>query len=136
MDAAHSRRVVLATGTDGDALRICEAYLRHHGYEVVTVDDPELALEAARRCRPDLLITMHPTWLRSGCCVTQAVRADAALAATPVLSLASWVRASELAEAAEAGVTESLPMPMSLAMLLDAVRRLVAGSHGTPVAES
>ncbi|MDF1501339.1 hypothetical protein [Roseisolibacter sp. H3M3-2] len=136
MDAARARQVVLATGTDGDALQICEAYLRHHGYDVVTVDDPEVTLEAARRLRPDLLITMHPTRLRSGCCVTQAVRADAVLAATPVLSLASRVRASELAEAAEAGVTESLPMPVSLAILLDAVRRLVASPHRTPVAES
>ena len=136
MDAARSRRIVLATGTDGDALRICEAYLRYHGYEVVTIDDPELALDAARRLRPDLLITMHPTVLRSGCCVTEAVRADAILASTPVLSLASWVRASELAQAAEAGVTESLPMPVPLAMLLDAVQRLAAGSRGTPVAES
>ena len=68
--------------------------------------------------------------------MTQAVRADAALAATPVLSLASWVRASELAEAAEAGVTESLPMPVSLVTLLEAVRRLVPGPRGTPAAES
>ena len=136
MDAARSRRLVLATGTDADALRICETYLRHHGYDVITIDEPERVLETARRLRPDLVITMHPTALRSGCCVTQAVRADATLSATPVLSLASRVRASELAEAAEAGVTESLPMPVLLPMLLDAVRRLVAAPRAAPAAET
>lgn len=116
------------TGTDADALRICDAYLRHHGYDVVTIDEPERALEVARHRRPDLVITTYPTALSDGCCVTEAIRADATLAATPVLSIAGWVRASELADAADAGVTESLPMPVSLATLLDAVQRLVAAA--------
>jgi CheY-like chemotaxis protein len=102
---------------------------------VVTIDEPEQVLDVARRLRPDLVITMHPTLLRSGRCVTQVVRADATLAGTPVLSLASWVRASELARAAEAGVTESLSMPVALPVLLEAVQRLIMRTHASPAGE-
>ena len=132
--------IVLVTCGDADARQICADCLRHAGYTIVMVDDPDRALEVARRVRPRLIITSHPTWTSRHRTVTETVRAIGAFADMPILSLASWVRPDDLAGARQAGVTESLLMPTPLHTLIDAVRRLIgpppslAPSDGTEVA--
>ena len=123
--SSRDRHGILVTCDDADARQICDVCLRHAGYDVLTVDEPDLVLDAARRLRPDLIITSYPTRSSSGRTLTETIRADAALAATPILSLSAWVRAEELARAHDTGVTETLPMPVSLNALIGAVKRLI-----------
>ena len=118
-------RVVMVACSDADARQICETCLRHAGYVIVTVNDADQVLEAARRVRPHLIITSHPTWTSCSATVTETIRAAGTFADTPILSLASWVRPVDLDRAREAGVTESLTMPARLDLLIDTVRRLI-----------
>ena len=139
MQSVHSpaeAQVVMVTCSDPDARQICEICLRHAGYVIVTVGDADRALDVARRVRPQLIVTSHPTWTSTRSTVTETVRAVGTFAETPILSLASWVGSDDLARAREAGVTESLLMPTPLHALLDAVRRLIgpappSAPHGT-----
>ena len=122
---SRSRALILVASSDDDARKICTACLRHAGYDVLPVDDPDGVLLAARRTRPDLIITSHPTRTSTGDAVTEQLRGDAALASTPILNLASRVMPADLAAADAAGVTASLAMPAAIEALVDAVRRLV-----------
>jgi len=127
--ARSKRGTVLVTCLDEDTRRICEDCLKHVGYEVHVVENPDAVLSRARAARPDVIITSHPTYTSFGVPVTALVRHDAVLARTPVLNLASWALQDELAAAAADGVSLSLPMPILLENLLDAVDRLSRGEH-------
>lgn len=131
MRATNGRRVLVACA-DADMRRICDDCLRHVGYDVVTVDDPDRALTMLRRVRPHLVITSFPTTTSTGQSVTEAIRADADFRGTPILSLASWVRPDDLARARSAGVTESVPIPVPLNALIGTVRRLIGPAAPVP----
>lgn len=122
--ATNGRRVVV-TCADADMRQITERCLRHVGYEVVTVVDPDRAVTTMRSVRPHLVITSFPTRTTAGRLLTEAIRADADFDDTPILSLASWLQPEDLAHARSAGVTESVPIPVSLNTLVGAVRRLI-----------
>ena len=121
---SNPRGTVLVVCPDEDTRRICEDCLRHAGYEVHVVENPDAVMRLARATRPDVIITSYPTYTSSGVSVTALVRHDAVLAHTPVLNLASWALQDDLAAAAADGVSLSLPMPILLENLLDAVDRL------------
>ena len=99
------------------------------GCVVHVADDGDAAVALAAAVRPDLVVTTYPNRTRGGEPLASCVRRTPGAARVPVLNLASRVRDEELAEAAAAGVDESLPMPVCLAELLDAVERL-AGRRG------
>lgn len=127
MARSHGTTLILVVCDDADAREICQACLRHAGYHVVAVDEPDRALDVARRLRPDLVVTSFPTATSTGESVTEAIRADGAVSGTPILSLSAWIRPEELERARVAGVSESLAMPVDVGCLVGAVRRLVAG---------
>jgi CheY-like chemotaxis protein len=126
---SNPRGTVLVTCVDEDTRRICEDCLRYAGYEVHVVEDPDAVMSRARAARPDVIITSYPTYTSFGVPVTVLVRRDAMLAHTPVLNLASWALQDDLDAAAADGVSLSLPMPILLKNLLDAVDRLSRGEH-------
>jgi two-component system cell cycle response regulator DivK len=125
----QGRGTVLVTCLDEDARRICAHCLTHAGYQVHVVENPDAVMRLARAARPDVIVTSYPTFTSLGVPVTALVRHDPMLAHTPVLSLASWAQDDDLAAAAADGVSLSLPMPVLLENLLDAVDRLVRGEH-------
>ena len=127
MTRAHGTTLILVACDDADAREICEACLRHAGYDVVAVDEPDRALDVARRLRPDLVVTSYPTPTSTGASVTEVIRADGAVSATPILNVSAWIRPEELERARLAGVSESLAMPVAFGCLVGAVRRLVVG---------
>lgn len=128
--------VVLVACTNFDTREICTLGLRHAGYDVVPVDDPDGVLDLVRGTRPDLVITSYPTRLACGTLLAAAIRADHACAATLILNVSSWVWPDDFARASHAGVTESLPLPIRLQDLVDAVRRLVGPAPCRPLPDA
>ena len=126
---SNPRGTVLLTCTNEDTRRICEDCLRHAGYEVHAAENPDAVMSLAHAARPDVIITSYPTYTSLGVPVTVLVRNDPTLARTPVLNLASWALQDDLDAAAADGVSLSLPMPILLENLLDAVDRLSRGEH-------
>jgi CheY-like chemotaxis protein len=126
---SNPRGTVLVTCVDEDARRICADCLTYAGYEVHSVENPDAVMSLARTARPDVIITSYPTYTSLGVPLTALVRNDALLAHTPVLNLASWALQDDLDAAAADGVSLSLPMPILLENLLDAVDRLSRGEH-------
>ena len=56
-DEATARRCVLVVDDDEDSLRALERLLIDDGFSTVTAADGEAAIVAARRARPDVVIT-------------------------------------------------------------------------------
>ena len=116
---------ILVVSRNADTRVIFGAALRHAGFRVLELAEPERVLEQALTERPALVITDYPT--RAGeATVTELLRQDARTDAVPILNATSHVFPEELARAAAAGVSASLPLPASLADLVREVRRLLA----------
>ena len=116
---------IAVVSRDPDTRQILDLWLRHLGYAVCVVADPDRVLEVARAVRPKLVITNYPTLLSSGDTVVEAIRGSPELAQTLVLSLTSHVSPHDLAAATTAGVDLSVPMPVPLSVLSDEVIRLI-----------
>jgi CheY-like chemotaxis protein len=78
------KRVLLVEKSD--AVRgAAEAVLRHNGYEVIALSDPEKALEVVSFSKPDLLLAASNLVCQNGKPLYERLRADNRLAAVPLL---------------------------------------------------
>ena len=120
---------ILVVTADADSACVYECWLGHLGYEVHTVTDPDDAFRVALSLRPDPIVTNFPTPLASGGTLTARVRATRELAPTPLLDVTTHGLPAEVAMAAAAGASATLPMPTPLEDLAGADRRLIGPPH-------
>lgn len=94
------------------------------GHEVVLEADGQAGLAAVRRERPDVVILdwMMPNMTGLEAC--EAIRADAAIAGTPVLLLTARAQEADVEKGFAAGATDYLLKPFSPRELLNRVEAL------------
>ncbi len=116
--ASPSEGYVLVADDNADLRDYVRSLLQGRGYQVTVVGDGLQALEAARRRRPDLLLTDVMMPRLDGFELLAAIRADADLADVPVVMLSA--RAGEEAKVGglEAGADDYLAKPFSARELL------------------
>ena len=110
-----------------------EAHIRHivsmklanAGYEVVTAEDGEEALELALAEHPDLVITDYQMPYLTGLEMCARLRANAATRQTPVLMLTARGFDIESHEMSAAGIVSVLSKPFSPREVLGKVQELV-----------
>ena len=69
-----------------DSIRgVAESLLRQNGYEVISLTDPEKALEVVKYTRPDLMITGSDLVCQNGKLLYERLKADDKLAVLPLL---------------------------------------------------
>jgi putative two-component system response regulator len=107
-------------------IRVVAEYLQGGGYrDLVYTVDPLQALTLTARERPDaILLDIHMPQL-SGLDILQQIRADRALARTPVVILTSSTDGAEKLRALELGATDVLPKPVHRAELLVRLRNIL-----------
>jgi len=111
---------------DEDVLRaLIRATLNSGNYTIVEARDGDEALEQARQVRPDLIILDMMMPGRTGLDVLGEIRADAELAATPVLMLTARTQAADRDAIAAAGANRFLAKPFSPLELSAAVGELL-----------
>lgn len=115
-------RTVLVADDDLSILDFTSRVVTKAGHRVVKAERGDVALELVRKERPDLafLDVLMPGL--DGLEVCKAIRADAALARTPVILLSAMGEDRLFAAAKEAGADGYLTKPMRL----DAMRALLA----------
>lgn len=117
-------------GTRNSIVRLLE----RAGYETWFAPDGKLGLEQAARHRPDVVISDVGMPGMDGFELIEAIRADAALAATPVILLTALDDRASVRRGMAAGADDYLPKPFAPAELLGALdgllkkRALIAGS--------
>jgi signal transduction histidine kinase len=116
------------------------ALLSHHGYDLLEAADSAAALEQVRAARPDLVIAdiLMPTI--DGFEFVRQVRADRAIAQTPVVFYsATYLEHAALALARECGVEHVLTKPARPREILGAVAAALdqrAPMHSAPPADT
>ncbi len=79
-------KLIMLVDDDRDFLEINRGLLEARGYRVICSTDPDEALAAAKRERPDLVVTdLMMKNLDSGFSLARAIKSERALAAIPVI---------------------------------------------------
>jgi CheY-like chemotaxis protein len=101
-------------------------YLKTAGYrDLFHTDDPLQVLSLAHRLRPDvILLDIHMRKL-DGLAILQQIRADKALAHTPVVILTASTDEEVKAQTLELGATDFLNKPIRKKQLIDCLRNIV-----------
>lgn len=114
------RQRVLIADDNADMRAHLDRVLSPH-WETVQVGDGESALAAARRLRPDAIVTDVMMPGLDGFGFVAALRQDPALAATPVLMLSARAGAEAVTEGFAGGADDYLPKPFRSQQLVERV---------------
>jgi chemotaxis protein histidine kinase CheA/ActR/RegA family two-component response regulator len=125
-DRAEPLHILLAE--DSDAVRaMLRQMLVDAGFRVTAVRDGVEALEAAGRERYDLVSTDVTMPRMDGYELTRALRARPEYEDTPILMITSRGERIDRVRGFDAGVDEYITKPHERALLLDAIRKILAG---------
>jgi DNA-binding response OmpR family regulator len=116
---------VLVADDDTVILRFMEINLRLEGFEVVTARDGPDALAKAVALRPDLVLLDVRMPGMDGYTLCARIRADASLAAVPVVIVTANYGVAEVEAARRAGADDFLVKPFLPATLLDMAKTLL-----------
>jgi DNA-binding response OmpR family regulator len=116
---------VLVADDDADILRLVEINLQLDGFEVVTARDGPAALAKAVAVRPDLVLLDVLMPGIDGYAVCAQIRADATLAAVPVIIVTANCVAADVEAARRAGADDFLVKPFDPAVLLEKAKALL-----------
>jgi two-component system cell cycle response regulator DivK len=83
------------------------------GHEVIRARDGQEGIEAAARCKADLVLLDIQLPLMDGYAVARALRSNPELAATPIVALTSYAMAGDREKALEAGCTGYVEKPIN-----------------------
>ena len=113
---------VLVADDNSDMRQYLARLLRAAGYQVTAVSDGQLALDAVRSDRPDLVISDVMMPRLDGLGLVSALRADPRTAAVPVVLLSARAGQESTAEGLRAGADDYLVKPFAAEDLLARVR--------------
>ena len=116
---------VLVADDDADILRFVEIYLRMEGFAVVTARDGPDVLAKAVAVRPDLVLLDVLMPGLDGYAVCAQIRADATLAAVPVIMVTGNYVWADVAAARRVGADDFLVKPFDPVVLLDKAKALL-----------
>jgi DNA-binding response OmpR family regulator len=117
---------VLVADDDADILRVIEINFRLEGFEVVTARDGPEALAKAIAVRPDLVVLDVLMPGIDGYTTCARIRANASLAAVPVLIVSANYASADREAARRAGADDFLVKPFHPAMLLDKAKAMLS----------
>ncbi len=124
---------VLVVDDDKEIVRIIRAYLEKAGYTVLTAYDGETALHVIRSDRPDLVVLDLMLPDRDGWDITRLVRADEALAATPIVMLTARVESDDKIRGLDLGADDYVPKPFNPHEVVARVRAVLRRASENPI---
>ncbi|HET6484842.1 MAG TPA: response regulator [Spirochaetia bacterium] len=127
-------KTILVVDDSIQNLKLFKAILSRGGFAVLTVENGDEAITAARRATPALVLMDLTLPGTDGLEVTRRFKADPDLASIPVVAVTAWARTEDRERALEAGCADFLAKPVSSKDLVSVARRLtgVTGSDTPP----
>jgi adenylate cyclase len=122
--SGNSKARILVVDDVPENVRLLEAVLAPHGYDVVSATDGRAALELAQSANPDLVLLDVVMPELDGYAVCRRLREREETAMLPVIMLTSSV-GPEKTQAIEAGADDFIPKPFNHHELLTRVRSLL-----------
>ncbi len=122
---ARPPRVVLAEDHE-PTLQFYAELLRAQGCEVTTARTGDQALSQVRAARPDVVVLDVQMPGMDGLTAMRQIRADSALAGTPIIALTALAMPGDRERCLEAGAQAYLAKPVGLRLLLKAIGDVLA----------
>ena len=116
---------ILVVDDDKSIVKVLTAYLEQSGYQVLPAYDGEMALHMLRRERPDLVILDLMMPGRDGYEVTNLVRNDKSLSATPIIMLTARIEDSDKIVGLELGADDYITKPFNAREVVARVKSLL-----------
>lgn len=110
-------------------LRLFCDLLRAHDYEVRGLRDGREALDVARDFLPDLIVMDIQMPHVTGLELTQAIRADDALRAIPIMAVTAYAGQADEERIRAAGADAYVSKPISLIRFIETVKGLLERQH-------
>ncbi len=111
---------------DDDAIRInISRMLKLEGFDIVSATNGREALERAGTSKPDVIVSDVSMPEMDGLALVQAIRADKALAATPIMLLTALDDRASMRRGMSSGADDYLAKPFTRAELLEALQGLL-----------
>ena len=120
---------ILITDDDPVILKLLQVNLEMEGYEVISAEDGEQALQKARANKPDLIILDIMMPKMDGITARQALLEMPDLKDTPVIFLSARAQLADIQKGYEAGVTEYVTKPFDPLDLLGIIEQILAGTY-------
>ncbi len=127
---------ILIVDDDPKIVRLLRASLEQAGYRVFVAYDGETALHTLRRERPDLVVLDLMLPDRDGWDVTRVMRADAALADTPIIMLTARVEHHDRIVGLELGADDYVTKPFHPGELMARIRAVLRRAQHGPAASN
>lgn len=122
-----TKRILVVEDNELNLKLFCDL-LRAHNYETRAVSDGRLVLEEARAFRPDLVIMdIHLPHI-SGLDLIAALKADAELAAAPVMAVTAYAGKGDEERIRAAGAEAYVSKPISVVKFVETVNGLLAAA--------
>jgi two-component system cell cycle response regulator DivK len=119
-----TKRILLVEDTE-DNRRIVRDLLTSAGYELIEAETGEHGVAMAKEHRPDLILMDIQLPALDGYEATRQIKADPALAKTPVIAVTSYALSGDEAKTRAAGCDAYIAKPFSPRQLLAKVREFV-----------
>ena len=126
------QRKVLIVEDEKEIQDLLAHYLRKEGFAPILAADGEVALSAARREKPDLILLDILLPKADGLEVLRAVRSDADLARTPVVMLTAKGDETDRVIGLELGADDYIPKPFSPREVVARIKAILRRSRGAP----
>jgi DNA-binding response OmpR family regulator len=121
-----TRPLVLCADDDEDILSLVTLRLERAGFDVITANDGDVAVDLLRERRPALAVLDVMMPRRTGYEVLAEIRADASFSNLKVILLSARVQEADIERGLDAGADAYLAKPFKAGDLVDKVGELLA----------
>jgi two-component system alkaline phosphatase synthesis response regulator PhoP len=120
-----SERTILVADDETHILHVVSLKLRNAGFNVITAQDGQEALEMAQQHKPDLIITDYHMPQLSGLELCQRLKQDPATSGIPAIMLTARGYHLDPADTEQSGILRMLSKPFSPRQLLATVNEVL-----------
>ena len=132
--AGRAKPVVLVVDDEKDILDLVVYHLQRNGYDVLTADTGDAALDVAVRERPSLILLDLMLPGLSGTEVTRRLKADARAAAIPIIMLTAKSEETDVVVGLTLGADDYVTKPFKIKILLARVASLLRRAEAAAAA--
>lgn len=126
-DAKAVLKKILIIDDEGDLLKLAKTRFESSGYNILTLDSGNRALEAAKREKPDLILLDIVMPGKSGCDVCRELKTDSATRGIPIVVFTAYYPEEEYVKtnSEEMGADDYILKPFDAQTLLAKIKYLI-----------
>ena len=122
-------RKILVVDDEPDIVTVISKVFRDNGYEVITADDGQEALEKAKTEKPDLILLDLMLPIMDGYKVCGLLKNDTRYAKIPIILFTAKAQENDIKLGEEVGADAYITKPFESEILLSKIKELIKKQH-------